>query len=431
MTRYPELDSIVWTANDAAPAVDRVLGFDSEAGLIAASDARNRPLWFDLRTGSVTTPAKAETRDLRTIDGSTVYAAGTDGAVVRFTPTGNWSYKPPQPATAVFPQANGTVVVLGGQGRTATLWRMRPPANRLLDTAKAEGVSTGVNVSLGDEVFFTRARELVGVRSRTLDFSHTIEFDHPILAAAASPSGDRLYVITESSNRVEVVDRYQNRVTSNIDLSGQPRALRVDAFGRYVLIRGPRDSVWVAAVGTDQIISTLSASWTDDLPFVTPDGAIAVRNGADVVFRDVASGKELQRATGGASDFWYPFVWTGFRRRTAATQPLVVPTTDSDTVAAKAPSTRAETTRAVAPAPAPDSNKLGFTVSFSALLDESQARDQAAKITVNGRAARVVTGIVSGTTVYRVVLGPYQTRDEAEQAGRASGQTFVIYAGTP
>ncbi len=430
MTRYPDLDSVVWTANDAAPALDHVLGFDSEAGLVAASDARNHPLWFDLRTGSVTSPAKAEARDLRTVDGSTVYAAGTDGAVVRFTPTGNWSYKPPQPATEVFPQSNGTVVVLGGRGATVTLWRMRPPANTLLDTAKADRVSSGVNVSLGDEVFLAREREIVGIRSRTLEFSHTIEFDHPVLAAAASPSGDRLYVITESSHRVEVVDRYQNRVTSRIDLPGQPRALRVDAFGRYVLVRGPRDSVWIAAVGTDQVISTVLTSWADDLPFVAPDGAIAVRNGADVVFRDVASGKELQRATGGSSDFWYPFVWTGFRRRAIAAQPITIAKPDSDTVAVRAP-TRAESTKTAAPAPAPDSNKLGFTVSFSALLDEAQAREQAAKITVNGRAARVVTGIVSGTTVYRVVLGPYQTRDEAEQAGRASGQTFVIYAGTP
>ena len=430
MTRYPELDSVVWTANDAAPALDRVLGFDPEAGLVAASDSRNHPVWLDLRTGSVTAPAKAETRELRTTDGSTVYAAGTDGAVVRFTPTGNWSYKPPQPATEVFPQSNGTVVVLAGRGAGATLWRMRPPANALLDTAKAERVSSGVNVPLAGEVFFTRERDLVGLRARTLDFSRAIRFDHPIVAVAATPSGDRLYVLTEATHGVDVVDRYQDRIAGRIELPGQPRALRVDAFGRYVLIRGPRDSVWIAAVGTDRVISTVRSAWSDDLPFVAPDGAIAVRDGDDVVFRDVASGKELQRATDGASDFWYPFVWTGFRRRaTVAEQPAEVKP-DSET-AVKLPPTPTETTKAVLPAPRPDSTKLGFTVSFATLLDEALARDRAAKINVNGRTARVITGIVSGTTVYRIVLGPFQTRDEAEQAGRASGQSFVIYAGTP
>lgn len=430
MTRYPDLDSVVWTANDAAPVLDHVLGFDPEAGLVAASDSRNHPVWFDLRTGSVTATAKAETRELRTMDGAAVYAAGTDGAVVRFTPTGNWSYKPPQPASEVFPQPNGTVVVLGGRGANATLWRMRPPANALLDTAKAERVSSGVNVPLGEEVFFTRERELVGLRARTLDFTPPIKFDRPIITVAATPSGDRLYVLTESSHGVDVVDRYQDRVTSRIELPGQPRALRVDAFGRFVLIRGPRDSVWVAAIGTDQVISTVRSSWSDDLPFVAPDGAVALKEGNDVVFRDVASGKELQRATGGASDFWYPFVWTGFRRRTAvAEQPAAK--TDSETAAVKMPAPPAETTKAAVPAPRPDSTKLGFTVSFATLLDESKAREQAAKINVNGRGARVVTGIVSGTTVYRIVVGPFPTRDEAEQAGRASGQNFVIYAGSP
>jgi hypothetical protein len=333
----------------------------------------------------------------------------------------------------VFPLSNGTVVVLGGRGTATTLWRMRPPANALLDTAKAERVSSGVSIPLGDEVFFTRERAVVGLRGRTLEFSSPIEFDHPVVAVAATPSGDRLYVLTESSHRVDVVDRYQNRVTSKIELPGQARALRVDAFGHYLLVRGPRDSVWVVAVGTDQVIATIRSAWSDDLPFVAPDGAIAVRDGSDVIFRDVASGKELQRAAGGAADFWYPFVWSGFRRRSAAAESTSVARPDSDTTTVKVPAPAAESTRtrAIAPAPAPDSSKLGFTVSFAALLDESRAREQAAKITVNGRAARVITGIVSGTTVYRIVLGPFQTRDEAEQAGRASGQNFVIYAGTP
>jgi hypothetical protein len=190
----------------------------------------------------------------------------------------------------------------------------------------------------------------------------------------------------------------------------------------------------VAAVGTDQVISTVRSAWSDDLPFVAPDGAIALKDGADVVFRDVASGKELQRATGGASDFWYPFVWTGFRRRATVGDQPAETMADSETAAVKMPAT-AETTKArmpaPAPAPAPDSNKLGFSVSFATLLDETQARERATKINVNGRAARVVAGIVSGTTVYRIVLGPYSTREEAEQTGRASGQSFVIYPGSP
>ena len=78
-----------------------------------------------------------------------------------------------------------------------------------------------------------------------------------------------------------------------------------------------------------------------------------------------------------------------------------------------------------------DSAKIGFTVSFAAVLSESVAREQAAKIVVEGHQARVVTGTTSGVTVYRVVLGPYTTRDEAERVGRASGLSYYVTVGSP
>jgi len=42
-----------------------------------------------------------------------------------------------------------------------------------------------------------------------------------------------------------------------------------------------------------------------------------------------------------------------------------------------------------------------------------------------------VTGTTSGVTVYRVVLGPYATRDEAERIGRASGLSYYVMLGSP
>ena len=50
---------------------------------------------------------------------------------------------------------------------------------------------------------------------------------------------------------------------------------------------------------------------------------------------------------------------------------------------------------------------------------------------MQGQTARVVTSVTSGTAIYRVVLGPYRTRTEADQVGRASGLSYVVYPGTP
>ena len=65
------------------------------------------------------------------------------------------------------------------------------------------------------------------------------------------------------------------------------------------------------------------------------------------------------------------------------------------------------------------------------LLNEAKARELAAKIVVDGKPARIVPGVNEGIPVFRVVLGPYMTKDEAERVGRASGQTYYVYAGTP
>ena len=73
----------------------------------------------------------------------------------------------------------------------------------------------------------------------------------------------------------------------------------------------------------------------------------------------------------------------------------------------------------------------GFTVSFAALLDQRRAQEMASSITVDGRSAHLVPAVRQGVTVFRVVLGPYSSRAEAERAGKASGRQYWVYEGPP
>jgi hypothetical protein len=431
VSTYPNLDSTVWTATDASPALDHVLAFDADAGLIAAVDTRGMPVWLDLRVGTSTAPTRGKLRSLASADGSIIYGIGADGALARLTPSGNSVFKPPAPARAIFPQLNGTILVLGGRGARMTLWRMHPPETKVLDSLVLPGVTTGFGAPLGDEVYFlSNNHTLTGVHARTFAKGQPIEFDHTILSVAATPSGDRFYVVMDSSPTLSVIDRYQDRVTTQIQLPGRPRDLRVDPFGRYVLVRAAAgDSVWIVGIGANTVIGTVRSRWTGDLPFVAADGAVAIIQGDDISFVDPESLREVRRAADGASDFWYPFVWTGLRPRAVTLdQPAQFPADTDSAVAIIPPPPDTVQAR---PAPSPDSAKVGFTVSFAALLNESKAREQAAKITVNGQPARVVTSITDGTAVYRVVLGPYPTREEADRVGRASGASYYVYAGTP
>jgi hypothetical protein len=197
-----------------------------------------------------------------------------------------------------------------------------------------------------------------------------------------------------------------------------------------VLVRAATgDSVWVVGIGADKVIGTVRSVWRGDLPLVAPDGAIVVSDGRDVSFIDAASLRLARTVAGGAADFWYPFVWSGFRPRAAILDSVVKPPVDTDTTAhVVAPPPRDTSVR---PKPAVDSAKLGFIVSFAVLLNDAKAREQAAKISVEGQAARVVTGVVDGTAVYRIILGPFTTREEADRVGRASGQSYFVYAGSP
>jgi cell division protein FtsN len=73
----------------------------------------------------------------------------------------------------------------------------------------------------------------------------------------------------------------------------------------------------------------------------------------------------------------------------------------------------------------------GFYVSFAAFLTQDRATELAAKIHVGGETAKIVTSTRDGSTIYRVVLGPYLTKDEAEKAGKDSGQSYWVYEGLP
>lgn len=73
----------------------------------------------------------------------------------------------------------------------------------------------------------------------------------------------------------------------------------------------------------------------------------------------------------------------------------------------------------------------GFTVQFAALLAAGGADTIASGILVNGQRARVIETDVEGSSVYRVVLGPFATREDAERVARQSRRSYWIYLDSP
>jgi cell division septation protein DedD len=451
---YPRLDSVVWTAGQSAPALARVIAFDETAGSVTAVDERGVPVRIDFRLGDVTRHPTPKLEHLTSADGFAIFGLNDKGAVVRLTPGAGepWTHEPKLPVRDLLPQPNGSLVLVADSADRTIVWLLQPPESRVARSVTLDRTERALRTPAGDRVYFTSARRLLGVRTRDLLSVPALDLTTPPRALVTSPSGDRVYVITDSTRQLFILDRYSEELIEGPELPGFPRDLRMDPMGRYVLIRAVADdTVWVLDVGTDRVTGAVRSAWRADLPAVAPDGRIALARGPDVVF---VNGERLAQDTsisGGASDVWYFFSWDGFRPRVAAReaeQPVEpLPTEPVDTVPDNPFAGQIATRDTAAP---PDETvfdppvealpvpaAVDFTLQFGALRDESAARDLASEIREARSTPRVMATVrVVATTVgdrevFRVIAGPFRTRADAEAAGQQSGVPFWVYEGAP
>lgn len=443
--RYPQLDSTVWTV-DEAPAIDRVLAFDADAGSIAVVDSKGFPGRLDLRETDVLRAARTKLTSLSSANGSDIYGVNAKGEIVRLNPTGSdWKFKAPVPARAVFAQPNGDLIVSANKGAQTLVWRIRPPEDVARDSAVLPLAGRAVRTQVGDRIYFAIDSGVVGVKSIDLSPVGAVELASRVRALAPTPSGDRLYVATMADSALSIVDRYTGRLRAGLPLPQPPSDLRMDALGRYLLARFPqKDSAWVIAIGTNRLVGAVPTRWEDDLPAVTPDGLLALLGSKDVTLVDPEKLDVRSTLSGGASDFWYFFAWDGFRPRAQGLDQPVTFGSDSvpfDSLAASStasgtqmPGIAPDTAPTTAIQPVPGTIRpasTGFIVSFAALLSEEKAQQVASAIKVSGTTAHVVSTTTGGSPIFRVVMGPFPTREEANKIGRASKREYWIYEGSP
>jgi len=455
-TRYPALDSVVWRSSGRVPPLSRFIGFGPEDGYLSAVDTGGAPVRVDLRIGSVSSSRDEALTTLASFDGGAIYGLTAGGEITRFTPSGgDWKFRPTLPVQALYPQADGSLIVAGARGDQAIVWRVRPPQMVVSDSVvfdiggdeaalRNEILTTAGAV--GDRVFFGANERVIAVRARDLGPALNVDVGDPVQAIAATPSGDRLFVAPAEDDVLRIVDRFEEGVTGRIRLPAPARALRMDPLGRVLLARGAQsspgvDSVFVVSLADDAVIGVIESAWRGDLPLVLPDGGIAVTQGSDVVFAHPSTLEPMQTVKDGASSWWHTLRWNGFRPRAAGLdQPvqfrtsaprdpsdMAPPAGDSTGAVAAGDST---TGGSVSSADAPP-RVSQFTVSFAAILDEKQARALASRIRVDGQSPRVTTSERDGKLLYRVIMGPYPTRAEAERVGKASGQSYWVFEGAP
>ena len=442
-------DSVLWTSRDRAPASSNLLGFDEFLGLLVARTAKGAIFSADLRLGAVEILDSASLgRDLHA-EGSAVFGLDPKGGIVRVTPVARWEWRPPGGADALVTLPDGSLLALTDTAERTRVVRLIPPETQFTDSVILPAVTQVLRTPLGDRVWFVTANELIGLRSRDLTPALSVRLSKPATGIESTPSGDRVYIATTDAS-LRVIDRFTEREEDPIELPGPALAMRMDPDGRYLLVRtAESDSVLVISVGTGQVVATHAAAWRDDLPAVTPDGRLLIARGRDVYHVDAESGRERIRYRGGAGDLWLQVRWNGFRPRAVGLdQPVEFEGFAADSAAADSALAAMMTSRygdlgglarppVLAPLPrdsvhpTDSSTREIWTVSFATLLNEERARDLSTRIRVDGRNARVIAGNRDGIPIWRVVLGPFDTRDAAERAGMASRLPYWVFEGAP
>lgn len=446
--RYPDLDSTVWTSTEETGAPTAVLAFDPENGLLALVDRNGYASWVDLRVGHVSPSSRTRLARVASADAWSVYGVVRDTSVRRTTPTGDWSFAPGGDVLRLYPQTDGDLVVLATRdGEGSRLLRLRPPESTISDSAVVPSPLVSAMSPLGDRLYLATGRDLTAYDANTFREMSRTTYEADIVAMALTPSGDRLFVATVGDHLLHVLDRYSGEHRATIPLGGPVRQLRMDPLGRFVLAQpDSADSAWVVSVGTNTVVDTVHTAWRNDLPTVASDGSVVAVVGNDVEFLTPGEPRPRHVIDGGAREFWHFVFWNGFRPRAEGLdQPVIFPEDSSafvfqpprDSVAPVAPPTvdtapaqpavAARDTAARAAVPAGQV----WTVSFATVLSEERARRLADSISIDGQKPRVVVSTTNNVNLYRVVMGPYPSRREAERIGQASRRSHWVFEGMP
>ena len=401
----PGLDSAAWKAADKLPAVERPLGADPEQGLAFVLDRKNNVVALDLDTRRVRTYLENIRYATLGPDGA-LYAVDTASSVVqlvRRTPV-RFRSKLQGTPTQLYGTMDGALVARLGGDKPALeyLGSDRAPSSTPLPKGQV------AFSFLGDLTAVAADTAVVLYAPQRKSEPRSLSISGDARAVMFSPSGHRLYVARAAAPLL-VLDRMDGTQLQEIELPGPARELRGDMHGNWVLVRPEQgDSVWVIDVGAGKYVGSTPARWTDDLPAVAPPRTLLVRRGNDLVALDLSAPglTEAGRVERGATDFWLPIAWQ-------PAQDTELPFEADSAALAAADS-------------GPGRPNVYLQVSSS--QNPAWANELSAKLGAAGLPASVLAPRRS-EEVYRVVLGPYATREQAEATGRKIGMpSFIVTA---
>ncbi len=407
MYRAPTLAATDWHSESKIPPLRRAIGVDLDQSVVYALDVKNEVVAVDLSNGKVRT-LLAGVRDAALGPDGALYTVDDSNAVtqtIRRNPLRFRTRLPGRPLDLFGTKDDQLLAVTAAASNTLTLLASdQPPATALLPHGDAAATFWGDLLAIAADT----AVVLYDPHAR--DKSHSIPVSGHARAVVFSPSGHRLYVARREGN-IMIINRFTLEPIGEFPLPGPAGAMRPDPFGRWLLVHPPSaDSVWVLDLAAGRVAGSLATEWSKDLHTVTNRQTLLVKQKDDIVAYDLARPEmpEIGRIPDGAADLWLSLAWT--------------PETGT------AMSAPAEST--VTAVPSDSGQQSGVFLQVSSSQNPVWAAELAKQLSEAGLPASVLKPR-TGEEGYRVVLGPYATRDEAEATGRKLGRPFFIYQPDP
>jgi sporulation related protein len=400
--RLPGLDSSNWKSEDKLPALDQTVGADPELGLVFFLDKKRNVIALDLETRRIR-PHLEQVRQAGMGPDGALYAIDTGSTVtqlVRRAPIRFRSKLKGKPAELRGTMSGLLVARLAGDSPALELLGSDQPPESVPIPAGQIAPSFW-----GDLVAVAADSAVVIYGTQGKKERRVLRVPGHARAALFSPSGHRIYVARDEESLL-VLDRFSGEELEEIDLPGPSADLRADSYGQWLLVKPVAgDSGWIVDVGTSRVTGTVRVQWDEDLPAIVPPGTLITRRGKDVVALDLGTEgfPERGKIRGGASDRWIPLAWQPQQDEGAA-EPV-------DTALAEA---------------ADSAGGRNVYLQVSSSQNPAWADELSQKLRTAGLPASVLKPTRTDEA-YRVVLGPYATREQAEETGRTIGMpSFVV-----
>lgn len=408
------LRSLEWRSDAPIPPVEAIPGADLDDQLVYLHDENGDVIGLDLESGTV--------RPL--LPGARVPTAGPDGAlfasvegrVVRLAQRRVHPYRSEVTGeiNRLFGTLNGqvTVVTTADSVRMALVGPDRAGAPRSIPAGSVVGASPW-----GDQVAIVAGDELTLHDANERGSSHRVTVPSGTEALRYSASGHRIYLVGRRPV-VDILDRFTRKQLAPIALPGPARDLRTDFSGRWLLVRPVSvDSVWVVDAASGRHVTTVATEWDVDLPLLTGGSTLLVRGkDGSVASLDlgVAPPRETGRIADAGADLWMAIRWLPRALRGSA-----IAAAETALVAQDSGLVLPQSEAVDGPADA----RVFLQISSS--RNPEWARALARQVTSLGFPATVAVP-ESRDDGYRVVVGPYSSREAAEEAGRRLGRPYFV-----